>query len=65
MVTMATKKSYDQRLHKKWHFQQKGILDANYLLPAEQNMNNFQHILQNLYLLYKYTNNSFINSRLE
>ena len=28
-------------------------------------MNNFQHILHNLYLLYKYTNNSFEDSRLE
>ena len=28
-------------------------------------MNNFQHILHNLYLLYKYTNNSFEDVRLE
>ena len=28
-------------------------------------MNTFQHILHNLYLLYKYTNNSFQDSRLE
>ena len=27
--------------------------------------NDFQHILHNLYLLYKYTNNSFKDSRLE
>ena len=46
-------------------FNKKGIVYANYLLPAWQNMNNFQHILHNLYLLYKYTNNSFKDSRLE
>ena len=46
-------------------FTKNGIFDANYLLPAGQNMNNFQHILHNLYLLYKYTNNSFKDSRLE
>ena len=28
-------------------------------------MSDFQHILYNLYLLYKYKNNSFKNSRLE
>ena len=42
-----------------------GIFYANYLLPASQNMNNFQHILHNLYLLYKRANNSFKDSRLE
>ena len=46
-------------------FNKKGKFDANYLLPAGQNRNNFQHILHNLYLLYKYTNNSFKDSRLE
>ena len=39
-------------------FNKKGILDANYPLPAGQNTNNFQHILHNQYLLYKYTNNT-------
>ena len=38
-------------------YSKKGIFYANYLLPACQNMNNFQHILHNLYQLYKYTNN--------
>ena len=28
-------------------------------------MNKFQHILHNLYLLYKYTNNSFKDAKLE
>ena len=46
-------------------FNKKGILDANYLLSAGQNTNNFQHILHNQYLLYKYTNNTFKDSRLE
>ena len=46
-------------------FNKKGILDANYPLPAGQNTNNFQHILHNQYLLYKYTNNTFKDSRLE
>ena len=41
------------------------IFDANHLLLAAQNMNNFQRILYNLYLLYKYKNNSFKNYRLE
>ena len=47
------------------HSTKKGIFDANYLLPAWQNMNNFQHILHKLYLLFKYTNNSSKDSRLE
>ena len=46
-------------------FNKKGIFDANYLLPAGQNMNYFQHILHNLYLLHKYINNSFKDCRLE
>ena len=41
----------------------KGIFDAIYLLPEGQNTNNFQHILHNLYLLYKHTNDSFKDSR--
>ena len=35
-------------------FNKKGILDANYLLPARQNMNNFQHILSS-YICYTST----------
>ena len=50
---------------KKGIFNKEGIFYVNYLLSAWQNMNYFQHILHNLYLLYKYTNNSFKDSRLE
>ena len=46
-------------------YKKKSIFNANYLLPAGQNTNNFQHILHNLNLLNKYTNNSFKDSRLE
>ena len=46
-------------------FNKEGIFYANYLFPAIQNMNYFQHNLHNLYMLYKYTNNSFKDSRLE
>ena len=62
---MATKHHKISEFTKNGIFNKKGIFDANYLLPAWQNMNNFQHILHNLYLLYKYTNNSFKDSRLE
>ena len=62
---MTTKTSYNQPFHKNDIFNKKGIFDANYLLPAGQHMNNFQHILHNLYLLYKNTNDSFKDSRLE
>ena len=50
---MATKTSYHQRFHKNGIFNEKGIFKANYLLPAQQNMNNFKHILHNIYLQYK------------
>ena len=53
-VTMATKTSYHQRFHKNGLFNEKGLFKANYLLPAWQNMNNIQHILDNPHLLYKY-----------
>ena len=60
---MATKTSYNQRFRKKnGIFNKKGIFDANYLLLAGQNMNNLQHILHNLYLVYKYKKNCFKNS---
>ena len=46
-------------------FNKKGILDANYLLPAGQNTNIF-NIFYTIYICYtKYTNNSFKDSRLE
>ena len=64
-VTMATKTSYNQRFQKNGIFNKEGIFYANYLLPALQNMNYLQHILHNLYMLYKYTNNSFKDYRLE
>ena len=31
----------------------------------DKKTNNFQHILHNLYLLFKYTNNTFKDTRLE
>ena len=51
---MATKTSYDQRFHKNGIFNEKGIFKANYYLPAQQNMNNFEHILHNIHLQYKH-----------
>ena len=51
---MATKTSFNQRFHKNGIFYQKGILKANYLLPARQNMNNFKHILHNIHLQHKH-----------
>ena len=53
-VTMATKTSYHQRFHKNGIFYEKGIFKANYLLPAQQNMNNFKHILHNIHLQFKH-----------
>ena len=51
---MATKTSYHQRFHKNGIFNEKGIFKATYLLPARQNMNNFKHILHNIYMQYKH-----------
>ena len=58
-------KHHTIKISQKSIFNKKGIFYTNYLLPAWQNMNYFQHILHNFYLLYKYTNNSFKDSRLE
>ena len=51
---MATKTSFHQRFHKNGILYEKGMLKANYLLPARQNMNNFKHILHNIHLQYKH-----------
>ena len=50
MLPWQPKTSYNQPFQKEWHIQQKGIFNANYLLPAGQNTNKFQHILHNLHL---------------
>ena len=51
---MATKTLYHQRFHKNGIFNEKGIFKANYLLPAQHNMNKFKHILHNIHLQYKH-----------
>ena len=53
-ATMATKTSYHQRFYKNGIFSEKGIFKATYLLPAQQHMNNFKHILHNIHMQYKH-----------